>query len=469
MSLTYPDAIARLLSLVDHERSVPAMPRQKRIYDLRGIGRLLSRMGEPQRRPGIAHVAGTKGKGSTAAMIESIMRASGGTTGFYSSPHLHSFCERIRRNGQPIPPARFAELVEAVWPYHLANAADADAGPATLFEYLTAMAMQCFQQDRTDCSVIEVGLGGRLDATNVVTPAVCVITPVSLDHMAILGDTIAEIARDKAGIIKPGIPVVMAPQTDEAAEVIRTAARVRSAPLVSVGDDVRWQCESRGIDGQDVTIQGRLATYRARLPLLGDYQGANAAAAVAAAEFLADAGNPITPRAVADGLAGVEWPCRLEVLSRSPTVVADGAHNGHSVAAVLDTLAQYLPFDNLTVVAGFSRDKQVEDMVRLIAGRARRVIATRSRHPRSLRPPEIADTFRRAGMPAGAISTSPRVADALAEAKANAGSGELILVLGSLFAAAEAREFARGIPPETYPDLLPADLRQPQPPPPEGV
>ena len=220
--MTYAAAIARLLSLVDHERTMPAVPRQKRIYDLAGIARLLARMGDPHRRQGrIIHIAGTKGKGSVAAMVEAILRAAGAATGFYSSPHLHSFCERIRRDGAPVSPERFAGLVDAVWPHHLANAADPDAGPATLFEYLTAMAFQCFAADEVDASVIEVGLGGRLDATNVVTPAVSVITPVSLDHTAILGDTIGEIAADKAGIIKPGVPVVTAPQFPEALDAIR--------------------------------------------------------------------------------------------------------------------------------------------------------------------------------------------------------------------------------------------------------
>jgi dihydrofolate synthase/folylpolyglutamate synthase len=461
VSQSYDDAIATLLSLVDHERSAPTLPRQKRIYDLRNIQRLLERMGEPQRLPGIAHVAGTKGKGSTAAMIESIMRAAGHSTGFYSSPHLHSFCERIRRNGQPVSQRRFAKLTDAVWPYHIANAADPDAGPATLFEYLTAMAFWCFHQDQTDCSVIEVGLGGKLDATNVVTPAVSAITPVSLDHMAILGDTIGEIAADKAGIIKPDVPVVVAPQSEEAAGVIRAIARRQSAPIVSVGDDVRWETACLGIDGQDVTVHGQLATYHARLPLLGRFQGANAATAVAAAESLSASGYRITPQAVADGLASVEWPCRLEVLSRNPMLVADGAHNDHSVAAVLETLGDYLPHRRLILVTGFSRDKQVDAMVKLLSRRAARVIATRSRHPRSMRPSEIADAFRQSGLPTPAVTSCPQVSIAVDEARAIAGDNDLILVTGSLFVAAEAREAIVGIAPEKYPDLVPADLRSP--------
>ena len=459
--MQYQDAIARLLSLVDHERSVPALPRQKRIYDLRSVERLLTRMGNPHHRPGIVHVAGTKGKGSTAAMIESILRAAGYSTGFYSSPHLHSFCERIRRDGDPVSQNRFAELTSAIWPHHLANAADPDAGPATLFEYLTAMAFQCFAQDRVDFSVIEVGLGGRLDATNVVTPAVSVITPVSLDHTAILGDTIGEIAADKAGIIKPGVPVVVAPQFPDAMAAIQSAAAAQSAPLTPVADVTSWHINDISPAGQDLTIQTPTDTYHVRLPLLGDFQCANAAVAVTAVETLAAAGHAVTHDAIVAGLPTVQWPARLEVLSQSPVVVADGAHNDHSVATVLATLQDSLPHRRLTVVAGFSRDKRVAAMVELLADRAHRVIATRSRHPRSMRPPEIVAEFLARGFDPNRLAAVNSVGPAINAALANAEANDLTLVTGSLFVAAEAREAILDIPPETYPDLLPPDLRPP--------
>ena len=459
MPASYQDSVARLLGLVDHERTVPAQPRQKRIYDLRNVERLLARMGNPHRRRGVVHVAGTKGKGSVAAMVESIARAAGYSTGFYSSPHLHSFCERIRRDGQPVSRERFAALTDAVWPYHLDNTADPDAGPATLFEYLTAMGFQCFAEDAVDVSVIEVGLGGRLDATNVVTPEVSVITPVSLDHMAILGDTIGEIAADKAGIIKPGVPVVVGPQFPEAMAAISAAATAQSAEVTRVGDDVTWRVDAASAFGQRLEIRGRRDTYRLLLPLLGEFQAANAANAVGAAESLIDAGYPVDSQAIVAGLESVEWPGRLEVLRQSPVVVVDGAHNDHSVATLLETLPKYVPHRRLTVVAGFSRDKQVDAMVALLARRADRVIATRSRHPRSMRPAEIAEQFAGRSMPANRIGITARTADAVTEALAAANDDDLILVTGSLFVVAEAREAILGIEPETYPDLLPPDLR----------
>ena len=459
MPTSYEDSVARLLGLVDHERSVPAQPRQKRIYDLRNVERLLARMGNPHRRPGMVHVAGTKGKGSTAAMVESIARAAGYSTGFYSSPHLHSFCERIRRDGQPVTTERFAKLTDAVWPHHLDNTADPEAGPATLFEYLTAMGFQCFAEDSVDISVIEVGLGGRLDATNVVTPEVSVITPVSLDHMAILGDTIGEIAADKAGIIKPETPVVVGPQFPEAMEAIGQAAGEQSAPVIRVGDAITWNVEKASAEGQLLEIRGRRDTYRLRLPLLGDFQGANAATAAGAAEALADAGYATDRHAIIAGLESVEWPGRMEVLGREPTLVVDGAHNDHSVATLLATLDNYVPHRNLIVVAGFSRDKRVDAMVELLAQRADRVIATRSRHPRSMRPTEIADQFLAQGIPAERVEITAHTGDAVADAKASANDDDLVLVTGSLFVVAEAREAVLGIDPETYPDLLPPDLR----------
>jgi dihydrofolate synthase/folylpolyglutamate synthase len=420
-------------------------------------------MGNPQRRPGVVHIAGTKGKGSTAAMVESMLRAAGYSTGFYSSPHLHSFCERIRRDGKPVSPQRFAELTDSVWLHHVANAADPSAGPATLFEYLTAMAFQCFAEDATDASVIEVGLGGRLDATNVVTPAVSVITPVSLDHTAILGDTIGEIAADKAGIIKAGVPVVVAPQFDEARDAIRCAATQQSAPVTWVGDDITWQAAPNGVDGQCLAIHGRCDTYEALLPLLGEFQGANAAVAVAAIEALVGAGYEVPSDAVVRGLQTVDWPGRLEVLQRSPCVVADGAHNDHSIAVLLNTLPTYLPHRRLTVVAGFSRDKRVDAMVKLLAGRADRVIATRSRHPRSMRPEDISEVFRAEGMAMEHTAVCATVGDAINLAVDGATADDLVLITGSLFVVGEAREAMLGIAPETYPDLLPPDLREPRP------
>lgn len=459
--MDYPQAIDYLLALVDHERqSPPAGPRQKRIYDLGRMQALLERRGNPHLAVPAIHIAGTKGKGSTAAMVDSALYAAGYRTGFYSSPHLHTFRERIRRDTRPVSATRFADLVGQLQPAARQIAADTAWGPVSLFEFMTAMAFQGFAQDGVDFQTIEVGLGGRLDATNVVTPAVCAITSISLDHMAILGDTVGQIAADKAGIIKPGVPVIIAPQSPAALAPLLAACREQGAPPTLVGTEVTWQGGAADLDGQDLTVQGRQGTYQLRIPLLGQHQQENAAVAVAILETLREQGYILPDKAIAAGMAAVHWPGRLEVLARQPTIVADGAHNVYSIAALLTALRQGFDYRRLVLIAGFSRDKSAAGMVELLAAAQPAVITTRSRHPRSLPPGAIADLFRNNGI----METAERdtVAAALDLAREWAGPGDLILATGSLFVAAELREAVLGIAPELYPDLLPPDLRAAQ-------
>ncbi|MCH9016315.1 MAG: bifunctional folylpolyglutamate synthase/dihydrofolate synthase, partial [Chloroflexi bacterium] len=205
--MDYRQSIAQLLTLVDHERNLVTGPRQKAIYDLTRMEALLGRLGSPQDQVPAVHIAGTKGKGSTAALCDAALHAAGLSTGFYSSPHLHTFRERIRLDSEPISQEGFAALVEGLWPLHEELKGDPAVGPLTFFEYLTCMAFQCFAEERTDVQVIEVGLGGRLDATNVMTPLVTAITNIAMDHSEYLGETLPEIAVEKAGIVKKGVPL----------------------------------------------------------------------------------------------------------------------------------------------------------------------------------------------------------------------------------------------------------------------
>ena len=487
----YRQAIGRLLSLVDAERNRITGPRQKAIYNLERMERFAERLGSPHRRVPALHIAGTKGKGSTAAMGEAALRAAGYSTGFYSSPHLHTFRERLRRNGQPVSESVFARLVAELWPLRQPGPPGAPAtpdgqpaaanpvdparlstpggpvdpeGPAeatTLFEFLTGMAFCCFADDAVDLQVIEVGLGGRLDATNVLDAAVAVITSVSLDHTQVLGDTVGEIAADKAGIIKPGAVAVIAPQSPEAlAPLLAACERVDARPIL-VGRDVIWEPQppagnppSPGnLRRQGLRVYGLRHTYELELPLLGEYQQENAATAVAALEAVAEAqGFEVPPEAVAAGLAAVSWPCRMEVLAERPLVVADGAHNPYSVDSLLRSLPDSLPHRRLLVVAGFSRDKNVAEMAGSLAAAASGpVFAAASRHPRSLPPDELAQLFRQYGAEAIPAATP---AQALAMARSQATEDDLILATGSLFLAAEVREAALGLEPEVYPELL---------------
>ena len=461
--MDYPQAVDRLLALVDHERQTQTswLPRQKRIYDLGRMVALLELLGNPHRSAHTIHIAGTKGKGSTAAMVDSVLYAAGYRTGFYSSPHLHTFRERIRRDTEPIEEDKFAGLVSQLEPLQRKLESMADLGPASLFEFLTGMAFQCFSQDRVDFQTIEVGLGGKLDATNVVAPNVCAITSISLDHMAILGDTVAKIAADKAGIIKPGVPVAIAPQRPEARSVILDACREQEAPPIQVGVDLTWEGGPSDLDGQSLTVRGRLGEYRLRIPLLGRHQLENAATALAVIEALQEQGHSISDVAIRQGMAEVSWPCRLEVLSRRPLVVSDGAHNVYSMETLLQSLPEYFDYRRLVVIAGFSRDKSAADMVELLAGSNPIGIATRSRHPRSLAPGALGEQMRSSGVTD--VSETDTVAAALAMARQLAGPDDLILGVGSLFVAAELREAVLGIEPELYPDLLPPDLRSVNP------
>ncbi len=431
----------------------------------------MARLGHPQHRSKTIHVAGTKGKGSTAALCDSALRAAGYHTGFNSSPHLHQFRERIRLDCQPVSESLFAGLVEELWPRRLEdpdteNSGNENSGAVTLFEFITGMAYQCFAEAKVDFQTIEVGLGGRLDATNIVTPEVAVITSISLDHTAILGDTLAEIAAEKAGIIKPECTVIVAPQAPEALSTILRVCRKQNANAVQVGRDVTWESGETGRDqwsDQRLTVKGRFDAYQLDIPLLGAYQLENAATAIAALEALIEKGHAIPGDAIQKGFAQVSWPGRMEVLSRDPLFVADGAHNLHSVNSLMESVASKSGSGRLILVAGFSRDKSVADMVHRLSetnaetGVPPIVFATRSRHPRSLPPSAVAAHFANEGIKAVESAAMP---DAVEQALEAAATGDIVLATGSLFIAAEAREVILGIESEVYPDLLPQDLRQ---------
>ena len=445
--MEYQEAIANVLSLFDSERARVDGPRQKVIYDLGRMEKFLERMGSPQCLVPTVHIAGTKGKGSTAAMCDAAFQAAGLGTGFYSSPHLHTFRERLRRDCELVSEEEFAGLVDYLWPLRGVGGRDT----VTLFEFLTGMAFQCFAQAGADVQTIEVGLGGRLDATNVVDAQVCVITSVSMDHAKILGDTIGEIAADKAGIIKPGSTPVVAPQRPEAlASILDACNRVGVEPIL-IGRDIAWEPKGSNPAGQQFTVHGMSASYDLDIPLLGDYQMENAAAALVAVEVMCRAqGFQMSSETLAKGFANVSWPCRMEVLERDPTVVADGAHNDYSMDRLLESLPRYFEFDRLVVVAGFSRDKNVEAMVTSLAPAADLVVATQARHPRAMIVEELAGLLVDKGAKTESSGT-PR--EALEHARHAAGPRGLVLATGSLFLAAEVREAALGIEPEIYPTL----------------
>ena len=453
--MDYRRALHLLLGLSDWERVPPGQQDSEAArFKIERMRSLLARLGDPHRGRGTIHVAGTKGKGSVAAMIASVLRAAGVTTGLYTSPHLHRMTERIAVDGRAISPDDFGRLTEPLRDAIDAENADGRHGQATTFEALTALAFLYFRERAVQWQVLEVGLGGRLDATNVVDDkAVCVITPISLEHTAVLGDTVGQIAAEKAAIITTGSTVVMGLQRESAAEVIRRVSAERGAHLLETAQACALTRVGFTSEGQDFRLRTPRGTYSLRLPLLGRHQLENAATAVLALEGLADHGLTIPEAALRGGLREVRWPARIEIIRRRPLVVLDGAHNVDSVRRLCQALEEYLPYSRVIVVAGFSADKDIG----AIAGelerlpRLERVIATRSPHPRAAPAEAVAAAFREREIE---TTWEEDVPAALESALTLAAPDDMVCVMGSLFVAAEARRHILGL--ETDPPPVPA-------------
>lgn len=449
--MNYQEALAKLLSLTDLERVAGHGPHIRR-YDLGRIRLLLERLGNPHLRTPTVHITGTKGKGSIAATIASVLNAQGYNAGLFTSPHLHTFRERIQLGGQPVSEEEFASLVAAIWPVVESMNSQGSLGEVTTFEMLTAMAFFHFAQRRAGVQVIEVGLGGRLDSTNVVRPRVCVITSISLDHTQILGDTVERIARDKAGIIKPGCVAVTSPQVPGVMAELEEACRHQGVPLVSVERECQWTLEDHDLEGQSFTVTASWGEFHLRTPLLGGYQLENAATVLATVHTLEECGFPVSRNSLSQGFSTVRWPVRMEVLAREPLVVADGAHNPYSAGKLREALRQYFSFARLIYVVGLSADKNISGIVQELAPGADLAVVTRSRHPRAVAPGLLAQEFRAVRVEALPVEG---VEAALQYALGQATARDLLVVTGSLFVAAEAREMILGIPPELYPSLQP--------------
>jgi len=432
----YQQAVDYLSSYTDYE-VVPRLAHNAANYDLRRVEELLGQLSNPHLVAKSVHIAGTNGKGSTAAMVASVLTASGYITGLYTSPHLHSWRERVRVNGELISEEEFIALVERLKPEVEAVNQKATYGRLTTFELLTTMAYAHFALKKADFQVLEVGLGGKFDATNVIQPEVCLITSVSFDHTDVLGNTLAEIAAEKAGIIKPGSIVVTSPQSDEVARVIEETCLACGAELVRVGSDVTWQSLGADFNRQLFRVKGRLGSYELSIPFLGRHQLDNAATAVAALEVLAGKGFSISRDSITDGLARVSWPGRLQILGRYPLLVVDGAHNPDSAQKLRQSLEQYFEFDRAILVIGASLDKDVAGVISELAPLFDRVIATRTCHPRAMAPPPIVAEFRKHGIEAEVAEAVP---EALSLALDIAGAEDLICATGSLFVVGETME-----------------------------
>jgi dihydrofolate synthase/folylpolyglutamate synthase len=425
----YQDALDYIYSFVDF-----SLTHQENLspenFDLSRMVDFMDKLGNPQNDFPSLHVAGSKGKGSVSAMCASVLQQAGYKVGLYTSPHLKDFEERIQVNRIPMDRAILADYVEEIKP------CVSQVPGLTTFEIMTGLGFLYFSRQQVDIAVIEVGLGGRLDATNVITPLVAVITSLYLDHVSILGDTLDKIAREKGGIIKPGIPVVCAPQERIALDVIREISQERKAPLIEIGRDYEYKIRSRTLDGQEFSVLAAGHEVQLAIPLVGDYQVINAVTAYAALDTLRQREYHLSDEDMAQGFRKTSWPARFEVLRRDPPLVVDSAHNPASIGKLRETIDEFFPEKPLILVFGISEDKQLEGMLEEILPRTSTLITTQADHPRAMDAFELA---RRAeGYPCRIVAI-PRVSDALQRALELGGSDSLVMVSGSIFVAASAR------------------------------
>jgi dihydrofolate synthase/folylpolyglutamate synthase len=425
--LTGQDAVRWLHSFADTEKALPRTPAE---FNLPRTRALLDLLGNPQRRYPSVVIAGTKGKGSTAAMVEAILRAGGLRTGLYTSPHLHTFRERIQVDRALIAPGMIAERVAEIQP--LVARMAPGLGGLSIYEVETALALAHFATAQVGCAVLEIGLGGRDDAVNAVTPIISAISSISLDHTQILGPTLAAITEHKAGIIKPGVPIVTVPQAPEVATVLARVAAAQGAPL--------WVS---GPNGLSQSLVGHIRPYPAavrpdtvRLP--GRVQIENAQLASGIALLLRDAGMQLADGAFTAGLASVRWPGRLETLRTQPRLIVDGAHNGDSARKLMLALRELHPSGRLIVILGTSADKDLAAIAEALAPHAETVIVTQSPHPRAASIPALLAAVRpfAHSEPLAASDVPTAVAEALHRARPD----DLICATGSLFVVAAVRE-----------------------------
>lgn len=461
---SYEQALRFLYDRIDYERSA-ARPTRLRTVHLERMKQLLNKIGEPQREFPAVHIAGTKGKGSTAAMVDSILRAAGYSIGLYTSPHLERLEERFVVNGVECTPGELVRLVEGVRPAieDLDHASSKSGGP-TFFEITTAMAMRFFAEKQVDLAVLEVGMGGRLDSTNVCEPLVSVITSISLDHTKQLGSTLSAIATEKAGILKPTIPVVSGVGDPEPRGVIRSIAEARRCPLKELFHDFDFIYRSlppdsgrspTRLDYREPGNSPHVIFEAVDVALHGRHQAANAAIAIATCRQLNQQGLKIDEEAIRGGLRRLTVAGRVEVVGASPTIVVDTAHNVASIVALVDTL-QAFPARKRWLIFATSLDKDAQGMLAQLVGQFDELLVTRYRNnPRGADPQQLAELARKLPASNRATPLSVEVCEsphaAWDRCLKQAHAADLICVAGSFFLAAELRSEIRN------------HTRQPQP------
>ncbi|UCG34217.1 MAG: bifunctional folylpolyglutamate synthase/dihydrofolate synthase [Phycisphaerales bacterium] len=402
------------------------------------MNRLLTGLGSPHKQLRTIHVAGTKGKGSTATMLARMLQSCDYTVGLYTSPHLVEVRERITVNGQMIKELELTRLIARI-----AKAAKRMKGSSpTYFEVLTAAAFCYFVDQEVDLAVIETGVGGRLDSTNVIKPEVCALTSISLDHTSVLGNTLAEIAEEKAGVFKSGVPVVSAPQRPEVKKILRRAAEHSNAPLSFTGEDIEfsYRFESARPVGPHTRICVTTPSARfehLHVPLLGDHQAVNCSVALGCMAALKERGIEIDEQKAIAGLSKVTLPGRMEMVNESPRVLVDGAHNAASVHALMRAIGQNIPYDSMVVIFACQADKDIRGMLKHIQLGADKTIFTYSGAARTADPYELLNTYSE--MCGKMAQVADTLEEALEIAERAVGRDDLICICGSFYLVGKAK------------------------------
>lgn len=432
----YGKALKYLATLSDyeHRRIVRYNPEN---FNLDRMRALLKRVGDPHTKFRSVHVAGTKGKGSTCAMIASMLQANGYKTASYSSPHLVDIRERIAINGEMISRDDFARLVKTIEP-HVAKVKPLP----TYFDVLTAVAFMYYAEQKVDLAVVETGLGGRLDSTNVVTPEVTAITSISFDHMAQLGPTLEKIAAEKAGIFKPGVPAVTCTQTDGVEAVLKQHAEAVGAPFDICGKTIEfsYRFESSRLAGPHFRLCLTTPTSKfehLQVPMVGEHQAVNCGLALSVMDKLKSRGIALSDSRCLEGLQKTTVPGRMEFISQTPRIIVDGAHNASSIDALIKSVGQHVPYDSMVLIFGCCNDKDVKGMLEKIAGGADKVIFTRVNNIRTAEPEDLAHKYNE--MFGKMCQVAPTLEAAMSIARRAISKEDLICITGSFYLVGEAK------------------------------
>ncbi len=435
--MTYPEALEYLDSFINLEKLDKY--NYKVSFKLERMKRLAALLGDPQRSVRSIHIAGSKGKGSTASYVHSILGSSGFKIGLYTSPHLASLRERIRIGDELISEEDLAQILGQI---RMAVESSMNDDRPTFFEIYTAIAFAYFKNKRVDLAVYEVGLGGRLDATNLIEPLVSAITPLSYEHTDKLGDTLKEIAIEKCGIIKTGSICVSAPQEEEALKVIEEACKEKKSRLILIGRDIKLRESASDEDSNTFGVSGPFGVYEdLKTSLIGPHQTVNAATAIGIIEALRLQNVTVPVDAVRNGIKNAKWPGRLEVIKRRPFVILDGAHNKASALILVEAVKKIFKYRKLILVLGVSKDKDINGILGQLLPESDTIILTKSKVlPRALDPVKIKEEISNMKNDVKDVILTGNTEEALSRALSVASPDDLILVTGSLFIVGEVRE-----------------------------